>query len=107
MAPSLPVRPGWNGPPTNRAPPTAPRPAPPQHPMQSYQPQPLIPQHLPPPVSVPASAHVQGILPPQGPMPMMVSQPAPTHPVLDELRGKNNYNPTDFDLTAPNARFVL
>lgn len=33
--------------------------------------------------------------------------PAPTHPVLDELRGKNNYNPTDFDLTAPNARFFV
>lgn len=40
-------------------------------------------------------------------MPMMVAPPAPTHPVLDELRGKNNYNPTDFDLTAPNARFFV
>lgn len=49
------------------------------------------------------------------PMPMMVTTttatPAttvgPTHPVLDELKGKNNYNPPDFDLTAPNARFFV
>lgn len=112
LAPSIPVRPAWNGPPTNRgAAPTAPRPAPPppQHPMQSYQhqPQPLMPPHMPPPVSMPTSGHVQGILPPAGPMQMIVAPPAPTHPVLDELRGKNNYNPTDFDLTAPNARFVF
>lgn len=47
-------------------------------------------------------------------MPMMVNpqqqqqqQAAPTHPVLDELRGKNNYNPTEFDLTGPNARFFV
>lgn len=41
-------------------------------------------------------------------MPVMVSPPtAPTHPVLDELRGKNNYNPTDFDIAAPNARFFV
>lgn len=59
LAPSLPVRPGWNGPPANRAPPAAPRPAPPQHPMQSYQPQPLLPPHLPPAVSMPTGGHVQ------------------------------------------------
>lgn len=42
------------------------------------------------------------------PMPMMVTPAtAPNHPVLDELKGKNNYNPTDFDLTAPNARFFV
>lgn len=114
LAPSLPVRPGWSGgPPTNRAPPSAPRPTgPPQHPMQSYQqqpPQPLMAQHIPPPVNMPTSGHhVPGILPPTaGPMPLMVAQPTPIHPVLDELRGKNNYNPIDFDLTAPNARFVI
>lgn len=44
---------------------------------------------------------------PGAPMPMMVTQQAPTHPVLDELRGKNNYNPSEFDLTAPNARFFV
>lgn len=108
LAPTVPVRPGWNGPPTNRAPPTAPRPGPPQHPMQTpYQPQAMMPPHLPPPVSMPTGAHVQGLLP-SGPMPVMVAPPAaPTHPVLDELRGKNNYNPTDFDISAPNARFFV
>lgn len=30
-----------------------------------------------------------------------------SHPVLDELKVKNNYNPTDFDLSAPNARFFV
>lgn len=40
-------------------------------------------------------------------MPVMVAPPAPTHPVLDELRGKNNYNPPDFDISAPNARFFV
>lgn len=43
-------------------------------------------------------------------MPNMVAPPAPpapTHPVLDELRVKNNYNPPDFDLSAPGARFFV
>lgn len=31
----------------------------------------------------------------------------PSHPVLDELRVKNNYNPAEFDLSAPNARFFV
>lgn len=30
-----------------------------------------------------------------------------SHPVLDELRVKNNYNPSKFDLTAPGARFFV
>lgn len=111
IAPSMPVRPAWNGPPpTNRpAPPTAPRPGPPQHPLQTpYQPQTMMPPHLPAQVSMPAGApHVQGLMP-GGPMPVVMAPPAaPTHPVLDELRGKNNYNPTDFDLSAPNARFFV
>lgn len=38
-------------------------------------------------------------------MPPMIVQTS--HPVLDELKIKNNYNPTDFDLTAPNARFFV
>lgn len=104
LAPNLPVRPGWNGPPTNRPPPAAPRPGPP---MQSYQPQAMMPPHLPPPVNVPTGPHVQGLLPPGGPMPVLVAPPAPSHPVLDELRGKNNYNPPDYDLSAPNARFFV
>ncbi|XP_026466905.1 YTH domain-containing family protein 2-like isoform X1 [Ctenocephalides felis] len=36
-----------------------------------------------------------------------ISLPLVPHPVLDELRVKNNYNPTEFDLTAPNARFFV
>ncbi|KAB0797533.1 hypothetical protein PPYR_08526 [Photinus pyralis] len=104
IAPALPVRPAWNGPPTNRPPPAAPRPGPP---LQSYQPQPMMPPHLPPPVSVPAGPHVQGLMPPTGPMPVLVTTPSPSHPVLDELRGKNNYNPPDYDLLAPNARFFV
>ncbi|KAL3280998.1 hypothetical protein HHI36_004222 [Cryptolaemus montrouzieri] len=115
--PGLTVRPVWNGPPATRPapPPSAQRPGPPQHqhPMQNFQPPTMMPPHLPPPVTMPATGHMQGIIPP-APMPMMVQQQqqqqqqqAPTHPVLDELRGKNNYNPTDFDLTAPNARFFV
>uniref|UniRef100_A0A0A9Z3Q8 YTH domain family protein 2 n=2 Tax=Lygus hesperus TaxID=30085 RepID=A0A0A9Z3Q8_LYGHE len=30
-----------------------------------------------------------------------------SHPVLEELRVKNNYNPPDFDLTAKGARFFV
>lgn len=106
ITPNLPVRPAWNGPPTNRAPPAAPRPGP-QHPMQSYQPPAMIPPHMPPAVNMPPAAQVQGIIT-SGPMQVvMAPTPAPNHPVLEELRGKNNYNPTDFDLTAPNARFFV
>lgn len=55
---------------------------------------------------------MQGLMsaPPPGgpPVTMLVAQQQGiNHPVLDELRGKNNYNPTDFDLTAPNARFFV
>ncbi|CAG9854915.1 unnamed protein product [Phyllotreta striolata] len=102
------VRPGWNGPPNNRqAPPVAQRP---QHPMPAYQPQGMMPPHLPPQVNI-QPGHMQGMIPPPMP-PMMVSNPpasstAITHPVLDELKGKNNYNPTEFDLSAPNARFFV
>ncbi|KAJ8920716.1 hypothetical protein NQ315_004855, partial [Exocentrus adspersus] len=104
VASAIAVRPGWSGPPTSRQAPPAPRP--PQHPIQTYQPQGMIPPHLPPQVNMPAGGHMQGMMPP--PMPMMVTPPtAPTHPVLDELKDKNNYNPTDFDLTAPSARFFV
>lgn len=60
-SPAIQVRPGWTGPPTNRqAPPTA---RPPQHPMQSYQPQGMMappPPHMPPPpVNMGAGGHIQ------------------------------------------------
>lgn len=113
--PGLTVRPVWNGPPAARqAPPQAAgRPGPPQHPLQSYQPPTMMPPHLPPPVTMPANAgHMQGLMAPT-PMPMLMAQQQqpvttpPSHPVLEELRGKNNYNPSEFDLTAPNARFFV
>ena len=46
---------------------------------------------------------------PPGPHPgnVMVATPLPSHPVLDELRVKNNYNPPDFDLSAKGARFFV
>lgn len=54
------VRPGWNGPPSQRqAPPQPPRP---QHPMQTYQPQGMMPPHLPPQVSMPTGGHIQVII---------------------------------------------
>nr|CAD7598349.1 unnamed protein product [Timema genevievae] len=47
--------------------------------------------------------------PPTGPHPggLMVVAPLPSHPVLDELRVKNNYNPPDFDMSAKGARFFV
>ncbi|XP_043239858.1 YTH domain-containing family protein 1-like [Amphibalanus amphitrite] len=39
--------------------------------------------------------------PPQGP------PPPPAHPVLDELRDRNEYNPREFDLSAKEARFFV
>lgn len=122
-APAMPVRPAWNCPPTNRGPPSAPRPGP--HTMQSYQPA-IMPPHMqpPPPVSMPtAGSHVQSLMqqtsmqPPSLPASMVqhshqqqsttVAAANASHPVLDELRGKNNYNPPEFDLNAPNARFFV
>lgn len=101
IAPSLPVRPAWNGPPANRVPPAVTRPG---LPLQSYQPQAILAPHLPPPVTIPPGPH---LMQPTAPVPVMMPQPQPAHPVLDELRGKNNYNPPDFDLFAPNARFFV
>lgn len=83
----------------------------------------LVSQHQLAAVNMPQPAggmsigmpHVPGMVPPSaatapgqqlmaGPTMM---PPAPSHPVLDELRVKNNYNPPDFDLSAPNARFFV
>ena len=33
--------------------------------------------------------------------------PTPSHPVLDELRSSNEYNPRDFDLNPKNARYFV
>ncbi|CAH0406094.1 unnamed protein product [Chilo suppressalis] len=77
--------PQHQGPPAWAHGPRAP-PPPLQHP---HQPRPPLPA---PPVAV---------LPPAPP-----AQSIP-HPVLDELRVKNDYNPKDFDLTAPLARFFV
>lgn len=33
--------------------------------------------------------------------------PFPSHPILDKLRFENNYNPKEFDLSPPNARFFI
>ncbi|KAL0103393.1 hypothetical protein PUN28_017571 [Cardiocondyla obscurior] len=36
-----------------------------------------------------------------------LAQSNPSHPVLDELKVKNDYNPVEFDQTAPGARFFV
>ena len=45
--------------------------------------------------------------PPQVQMQAQVPAPIPSHPVLDELRIKNNYNPAEFDMSAKGARFFV
>ncbi|XP_053600838.1 YTH domain-containing family protein 3 isoform X2 [Plodia interpunctella] len=69
-----------------------------QHQHQQHQPQ-LQPPHQPRP-PMPAQ-------PVAAPPPATPTGPTPPHPVLDELRVKNDYNPKEFDLTAPNARFFV
>lgn len=84
----IPAAPMQRGPPPQHQPPPAwthaPRAPPPLQPR---------PQH-PPPSVVPASA---------------IANPSPqtAHPVLEELRVKNEYNPKEFDLSAPLARFFV
>ncbi|RZF36138.1 hypothetical protein LSTR_LSTR013634 [Laodelphax striatellus] len=81
-AAAAPIRPTWN---PVRAPPPQPQPPPPPphiHVLAAPPPPPVM--HLPPPM-----------------------QPLPSHPILDELRVKNNYNPVDFDLSAKEARFFV
>ncbi|XP_050306982.1 YTH domain-containing family protein 3-like isoform X2 [Anthonomus grandis grandis] len=124
QAPAGPVRAAWTGPP-----PQQPQPAPqprqpaqaprgPQLPMQGppaaapafQQPPPMMPAHLPPPQVPPPNTHIQQSIMP-APVTMIMPNTAPgqqgNHPVLEELREKNNYNPTEFDLSAPNARFFV
>ncbi|XP_076270987.1 YTH domain-containing family protein isoform X2 [Rhynchophorus ferrugineus] len=108
-----PVRPSWTAPPPQSArQPSqvsqAPAPRGPQHPIApTFQPPAMMPPILPP--QVPGGTHMQNMMPP--PVQMIMSttqnQPAPTHPVLEELKGRNNYNPADFDLSAPNSKFFV
>ncbi|GBP41588.1 YTH domain-containing family protein 1 [Eumeta japonica] len=72
-------------------------PPPTTHPShQQLQPMPApVPHHPPAPVT-PRAHHPAP--PPAPPIP---------HPVLDELRIKNDYNPKEFDLSAPLARFFV
>lgn len=73
----------------------------------------------PKPVGPPSAARA-GWLAPRGrggpplgyaPQPMPVQPPPPppppAHPVLDELRDRNEYNPKEFDLNPKNARFFV
>lgn len=79
------VRPAWTGPAVVRhTPPPQLQPPPPQQQQQHQQQCPA-----PPPPTA------------------LVSVPQQTHPVLDELRVKNNYNPPDFDMTCKGARFFV
>ncbi|XP_063223922.1 YTH domain-containing family protein 1 isoform X2 [Bacillus rossius redtenbacheri] len=97
------VRTSWgapvrgNGPRGAGGPPGAAYPAPP------HQVTILAGPHHPAP---PPHHQLQQPGPPPGPG-VMVPTPMPSHPVLDELRVKNNYNPPDFDLSAKGARFFV
>lgn len=89
-APAPAPAPMQRGPPPQHQPPAgwahAPRAPPPHVPHQPRPPMPAPPTAAPPPA------------PPAG---------AQAHPVLDELRVKNDYNPKEFDLSAPLARFFV
>lgn len=121
------VRPSWGGPGGPAGPggpvrggPQRPPPGPnyghahapvPAHPAH---PHPVAILHHPIPQQGPHGAHApQHHMPPQqASMPNMPqhphpSAPTPNHPVLDELRVKNNYNPPDYDLSAKGARFFV
>lgn len=107
------VRPNWGGPIRGPGPRAAgpngfpPGPAPPHH--HPHQVAILAPPHHhqgpmmpgPPPHQI-AQVPPPPMIPPQQP-----PGPPPSHPVLDELRGKNNYNPVDFDMSAKGARFFV
>lgn len=104
VAPPPAVRPAWTGPVRGAGPRTA---GPSSFPHQVAI---LAPPHPHQPVMPPPLHHHQQVPPP--PPNMMPPQPQapgplPSHPVLDELRVKNNYNPVDFDLSAKGARFFV
>lgn len=79
----------------------------------------IPPPHRHPPVNMVAPLQPPPSLPPPPPQQMqqMPQNPdvmqmqnqgtIPSHPVLDELRIKNNYNPVDFDTNAEGARFFV
>lgn len=96
-APAPGVAPLQRGPPPQHQPPPswahAPRAPPPHQPHPQHQPHPPRPPMPAPPVAAPPP-----VVQPAGPTP---------HPVLDELRVKNDYNPKEFDLSAPLARFFV
>lgn len=109
------VRPAWTGPVRGAGPRAGgpnggfpPGPAPPHpHPHQVAILAPPHHHHHPQqgPV-IPPPTHMPQVPPPS----MIAPQPTatlPSHPVLDELRVKNNYNPVDFDLSAKGARFFV
>ncbi|KAK6644596.1 hypothetical protein RUM43_000863 [Polyplax serrata] len=81
------IRPAWAGPSVRPRAPAGPYPTPPPHPMTML----AHPSVMPQPTSLP---------PPPSITPM-------NHPVLDELRVKNNYNPTEFDMNCKGARFFV
>ncbi|CAK1548596.1 unnamed protein product [Leptosia nina] len=107
-------------PPPPLQPPPVPAPLPMPQPQQLPAPAPMQrgppPQHQPPPAwtHAPRAApppHNQPrpslSTPPPQTLPVQPAVPPNPHPVLDELRVKNDYNPKDFDLTAPLARFFV
>lgn len=89
-----PAAPAWNrraaspGAPRAPSPPPASQPSPPQ-------------QHRAPPQQQPPPPSQQQFLP-QAPSPTNLS-----HPVLDELKIKNDYNPIEFIQTEPSTRFFV
>ncbi|XP_014244078.1 YTH domain-containing family protein 3 isoform X2 [Cimex lectularius] len=100
LPPAPAVRPTWPGPMRATAPPQA----------QAYLPAPPPHRHpvaiVPPPQPLPPPQPIAQLPPPQQMIPQSQSS-IPSHPVLDELRIKNNYNPVDFDLSANEARFFV
>ncbi|XP_063829350.1 YTH domain-containing family protein 1 [Ostrinia nubilalis] len=89
----------------------APPPPQPQPPAAPPAPAPALPRGPPPALPPPASwAQARPPLlarPPPPPAAAPPSAPPAPHPVLDELRVKNDYNPKEFDLSAPLARFFV
>lgn len=134
LTPNINVRPSWTPPmraqaqpQTSQIPARPTMPQPTQHIPQSYMPgqqpnasNPVIVTQLtavsmPQPSMNVGMPHVPGMVPgapganqqliPSGQQ--VIIPQTPSHPVLDELRVKNNYNPTEFDLSVPNARFFV